>query len=636
MRKSFTVAILLTISLSAFLRGADLKSASQERIVAKPFNLEDVRLLDGPFKEAMLLNRRYLLSLDVDRLLHNFRVNAGIESTAAPLGGWERPACELRGHFVGHYLTACSLHYAATGDEELKSRADQVVAGLAAVQEALAKRATPGYLSAFPESYIDRVEKRERVWAPYYTLHKLLAGLLDAYTYCHSQQALKSAAWMADWVGVRVGRLTREQMQASLDTEFGGMNNALARLAELTGEEKYLRLAQTFDHDRIFNPLAEGLDKLDGLHANTQIPKMIGAAREYELTGDARYERIARFFWERVALHRSYVIGGHSDHEHFFPVDKFAEHLSPNTAETCNTYNMLKLTGQLFGQRPTAGLMDFYERALYNHILASQDPELGMFVYLMSLKPGHFKSYSTQLDSFWCCVGTGVENHTKYGEAIYSHSKDSLFVNLFIPSQLTWSAKGVRLRQETKFPEEGRIRLLVKTKNPVPFSLLVRRPGWVTGPVSLRVNGQPVSAEPDEHGYLTITRDWSDGDTVQIDLPMALRWEPLPGSTQIGSLLYGPIVLAGELGTKGMPAAPYAAPYAANQWDHERIPGDPPPFFSASSAGASGADWLTKVKPVAGEALVFRTEGLGQPKDVELIPFYRMHSQRYTVYWELR
>lgn len=410
--------------------------------VARPFDLGDVTLGPGPFRDAMERNRAYLLRLDPDRLLHTFRLNFGLPSMARPYGGWEAPGVELRGHSAGHYLSACALMYRSTGDMAFKKRVDAMVDGFAECQAAAEKSGYHrGYLSAFPESFIDRVEARERVWAPWYSLHKIMAGLL------------------------------------------GGMNDVLAGLYAVTGDPKHLRLARAFDHAAVFDPLARGVDPLDGLHANTQIPKMVGAAREYALTGDERYDHIARFFWDRVAEDRSYAIGGNSDREHFFPPGEFARHLGAETAETCNTYNMLKLTRALFAQEPDARHLDFYERGLYNHILASQDPARGMFTYLVPMGPGYSRIYSTPEDSFWCCVGTGMENHSKYGDTIFSHGDDALFVNLFIPARVGWHEKGIILTQDTAFPQSDTTTLTVDSPAPVDFSLRVRHPAWAEGPL---------------------------------------------------------------------------------------------------------------------------------------------------------
>ena len=468
--RGFTAIVLVVVTRS-------LLAAEPVPLVARPFPLSAVRLLAGPFAEAQQRNCDVLLQLDPDRLLHMFRVTAGLPSPAEPYGGWEAPQVEVRGHALGHYLSACSLTYAATGDARFKERADHIVAALAECQKALPQQgAHPGYLSAFAESFIDRVEAGQSVWAPWYVLHKIMAGLLDAYQLCDNQQALEVLVKMADWIRFRMDRLTLEQQQAMLRNEFGGMNEILANLYAVTGHPDHLRMARVFDDRFVFDPWARSEDRLDGLHANTQVPKAIGAAREYEVTGEARYLDIARNFWQRVALERSYVIGGHSDREHFFPPAEFARHLGPETAETCNTYNMLKLTRHLFEVEPSATVMDFYERALYNHILASQDPKRGMFVYLMSLKPGHFKSYSTLDNSFWCCFGTGLENHAKYADTIFSHGADSLYVNLFIPAELDWKEKGLRVRQETQFPAADSIQLRFQAKNPVDLTLQIRRP----------------------------------------------------------------------------------------------------------------------------------------------------------------
>jgi DUF1680 family protein len=594
--------------------------------VAEPFPMTDVRLLDGPFRDAMLRDQRYLLSLDPDRFLFNFRKNSGLDSSARPYGGWDSPGCEQRGAMLGHYLTACSQMYAGTGDAEFKRRVDYIIAGLAECQSnSVSAGFHAGYLSAFPESFIDRVENGKPVWAPWYALHKIMAGLLSANQLCDNQQALEVLTNMADWVKFRVDRLSPEQMQKSLDTEHGGMNEVLANLYAVTGDKNYLRLAEAFNHQRVFAPLARGEDRLNGLHANTQIPKMIGSLREYELTGDPQFLTVATTFWDAVALERSYVIGGDSDHEHFFPTNAFDKHLSTDTAETCNTYNMLKLTRKLFALRPDAVKMDFYERALYNHILASQDPETGMFVYLMSLKPGHFKSYSTPEDSFWCCVGTGMENHSKYGDTIYFHDGDSLYVNLYIASELSWPEKNLVVRQETRFPAQDSTLLKIKTAKLVTFALKIRRPAWATNGFSASVNGRKQSITSTPGSYFTLLREWSDGDQIEIHFPMSLHTEPLPGTSNTVAILYGPIVLAGEMGTNAMPN-----PITRDQTDYSRLPAPDAPVF----IGEAGTI-LKRVRPVAGEPLKFRTHDLGRPRDVTLIPFYQMHRERYSVYWKV-
>jgi DUF1680 family protein len=618
------VASVLWVAVASVRADAPAMKAARS---AEPFPLADVRLLDGPFRDAMLRDQKYLLSLDPDRLLRNFRVNVGLPTDAKPYGGWEAPNCELRGHSLGHYLSALSLMYASTGDARFKQRADYIVGVLAQCQSnAPAAGFHEGYLSAFPESFIDRVEQSKPVWAPWYTLHKILAGLLDANRQCGNEPALAVAEKMADWVKFRVDHISPEQMQKSLNEEHGGMNEALANLYAVTGNTNYLALSAAFNHAKILDPLARGEDRLNGVHANTQIPKIIGATREYEFTGDPKYLTIADTFWDSVALRRSYAIGGHSDHEHFFPTNEFARHLSPETAETCNTYNMLKLTRELFALRPDAAKMDFYERGLYNDILASQDPDTGMMTYFMSLKPGHFKIYSTPENSFWCCTGTGMENHAKYADTIYFHDANSLWVNLFIASELNWAEKGISVRQETKFPERDTTVLKFKAEKPVTLALKIRHPAWATGGMKISVNGKRQKIESAAGSYATVEREWRDGDTVEIRLPMKLHTEYLPDTTNEIALLYGPIVLAGELGTNGMPAR-----LTANgQGDFNRVADPSVPMFATTS------DQLVKhVKPVRGQPLTFRTDGIGRPADVTLIPFYEMHHQRYSVYWKL-
>ncbi|PTY08861.1 glycosyl hydrolase [Opitutaceae bacterium EW11] len=595
-------------------------------ILVQSFDLADVTLGAGPFRDAMERDHAYLLSLDPDRLLHTFRLNVGLLSSAKPYGGWEGPKVELRGHSIGHYLSACSLMYRSTRDPELKRRVEAIVAGLAECQAASPKAGFhEGYLSAFPEEFIDRVEQGKQVWAPWYTLHKIFAGLIDAYRLAGSRQALDTANAMAAWVKFRVDRLTPEQMQSSLQTEFGGMNEVLADLYSITGNPDQLKTAKAFNQAKVFDPLARGEDALDGLHANTQIPKAIGAAREYELTGEPRYRDVAKNFWQFVAERRSYVIGGHSDREHFFPVTDFAKHLSSETTETCNTYNMLKLSRHLFGWEPSARWMDFYERGLYNHILASQDPARGMFVYLMALEPGHFKTYSTPVDSFWCCVGTGMENHAKYGDTIFGHDDQGLYVNLFIPATLEWKERGVSLRQETRIPNSDTTRLVWTCASPTQMPLRIRHPAWAKGAVAVNVNGVPQAVQSQPGSYFVLSRTWKTGDEVVVTFPMALRTEELPGTPGTLALLYGPVVLAGKLGTDGMPA-----PYARDQLDQARFPDPAVPTFVAS-----GGDWLKQVEMLSRDPLLFRTHGLGRPDDVTLAPFYTVHHERNAVYWQV-
>ena len=589
---------------------------------AHEFDLADVRLLDGPFKRAMALDADYLLRLEPDRLLSWFRKEAGLKPKAEVYGGWE--AQGVAGHSLGHYLTACAMMYAATGDARFRERVNYVVGELELCQKANGDgyvAAIPGGKKIFREVAAGDIRSQgfdlNGGWVPWYTMHKLFAGLLDAHHYCASGKALAVVTRLADWADRTTAGLTEEQFQRMLVAEHGGMNESLAELYARTGDERYLRLSRRFYHRAVLDPLARREDRLAGLHANTQIPKVIGLARLHELTSDAPAKTAAEFFWERVVRHHTYVIGGNSEGEHFGPPGKLDARLGQNTCETCNTYNMLKLTRHLFAWRPAVEYADYYERALYNHILASQNPEDGMFCYFVPLRPGARKTYSTPFDSFWCCVGTGMENHARYGEAIYFRGgdEDALWVNLFIPSELRWEEKGLTLRQETRYPDEETVSFSFDVEKPTALALRLRRPAWAREGVSVTVNGrrQPAGQEPG--GFVEVRRTWRRGDHVELKIPLSLRLEALPDNPNRAAVLYGPAVLAGELGPEdeagvgGLVSVPVM------------ITEDRPV-----------AEWI---RPVAGRPSTFRTAGVGRPRDVTLYPFYRMHGRRYSVYWDL-
>ena len=624
----FICLLILNLGFTSILWADEVLPQKVDMLSA--FSLNEVHLLDGPFKHAQEMDRQYLLALEPDRFLHNFRVNVGLPSDAKPLGGWEAPTSELRGHATGHYLSACSLMYASTGDKELKRRIDYMVTELANCQAAATNQGfNSGYLSAFPESFFDRVDNGQRVWAPWYTMHKIMAGLLDAYQNGHNDQALAVLKKLAAWVKFRVDRLSVEQFQASLKNEHGGMNEALANLFAVTHNPDDLRLAQAFNHKAIFDPLAQGEDQLTGLHGNTQIPKIIGAAREYELTANETYRNIAEFFWKCIAFHRSFIFGGDTDAEHFFPEKDEAEHLTETTGETCNTYNMLRLTRHIFAWNPSAESMDFYERGLYNHILASQDPDDGMMIYFMSLEPGFHKLYNTFDQTFWCCTGTGMENHAKYGDTIYFHDDHSLYVNLFIASELQWQEKGLSIRQETDFPEKDFTTLTIHAKKPQKLVIKIRYPGW-SGPLEITVNDkeQPVSGE--SSSYVTLDHEWHDGDRICVHFPMKLRVEPLPGDPSLVAFTYGPLVLAGNLGKE---AAQYNKPIeVAGAFPQPRIPEENP---LVPGLVTTSKNLLDHVRPAPGKPLTFVTVGIGRPVDVVLVPLYRIVEERYNVYWKL-
>ncbi|MGO8926201.1 MAG: beta-L-arabinofuranosidase domain-containing protein [Limisphaerales bacterium] len=604
------VALGITPALGLAAAVGDFTIETRDKIAlqAQPFPLSDVRLLDGPFKHAQDLDQHYLLSLDVDRLLYSFRVNAGLPSTAKPYGGWEEPKSEVRGHFVGHYLSACALMYASTGDERLKEKGEALVAGLAVCQA----KFPSGYLSAFPEEFIDRVEKQQPVWAPYYTLHKIFAGLLDTYVLCGDQQALEVARKFGDWAVARNARLTDAQMQAMLGNEHGGMNECLANLYAVTGEEKYLAISRRFNHQAVIGPAMQRQEKLTGLHANTQFPKFIGVSRQYELTGDESLRAAATFFWNTVVHERSYVIGGNSDGEHFSPKEKLSTALGPSTTETCNTYNMLKLTRHLFCWDPQVEYADYYERALFNHILASQNPEDGMMCYYVPLRSGSRKTYCDRENSFWCCTGTGVENHAKYGDSIYFHAGDStLFVNLFIASELDWRERGLKVRQETAFPTADATKVIFTCEQPVELELRLRWPSWAKRGLMVTVNGDPLKIAGRPGSWLPLKRVWRSGDTVTVKMPFSPHTEGFADNPDRFAFLNGPIVLCAQVD----PVKPFPAVVAEREQVVQALkPAGKPNTFTAPPE-------------------IFRAPGASG--GVTLEPFYAMHGGRhYEVYFD--
>jgi DUF1680 family protein len=597
------------------------------------FPLGDVRLLDGPFLDAERRDLDYLVALQPDRLLHNFRVNAGLEPKAPVYGGWEseEPWVNIRchGHTLGHYLGAVSLMYASTGDARMKQRADYVVGELQQCQKA----GKSGLVCAFPDAGLqleDAIAGRPFIGVPWYTMHKIFAGLRDAHLHAENAAALDVLTKLADWTATATAPMNDAQFQRMLDTEHGGMNEVLADVSALTGDKKYLALARRFSHEALLAPLADSHDTLDGLHANTQIPKVVGFQRIYELTGDERYGTAARFFWRTIVERRSFVTGGHGDNEHFFPPSEFAKHLpSAKTMETCGTHNMLRLTRMVFQDTPLGGIADFYEHALYNGILASQDPENGMMTYFQATRPGYVRLYHTPEQSFWCCTGTGMENHAKYGDSIYFHDAEALWVNLFIASTVRWAARGLSLRQTTRFPDVASTRLEVTADQPVRAVVKLRQPGWCPG-MTVRVNGKRlIDGIASNSHYLPVDREWRTGDVVEIDLPMTLRVEPLPGTTDLAAFVYGPIVLAGRLGREGL--APGNQIIVNERESGNMLKAD----VEVPILAGDPATLTSRITQDPQNPLTFRTNGLGRPHEVELAPFYRLAHERYNLYWRV-
>lgn len=583
---------------------------------AYAFDLKDVQLLESAFASARAADITYLLKIEPDRLLSDFRAHAGLTPRAERYGGWESSG--LAGHSLGHYLSACSMAYASTGDTVFLRRVRYIVDELAVCQKA---RGT-GYLGAIPkeDSIWAEVAKgniRSRgfdldgAWSPWYTVHKIMGGLLDAWLYCNSASALKIDQGIADWTGEEIKGLNDSLMQKMLGTEYGGMNDALVNTYAFTGNKKYLALSYRFYDRRILDSLALKTDALAGKHSNTQIPKIIGSARRYQLTGDKKDADIANFFWETITQHHSYANGGNSNYEYLGVPGKLNDFLSDNTTETCNTYNMLKLTGELFSIHPTAALMDFYEKALYNHILASQNHKTGMMTYFVSLRMGGQKEYSDEFNTFTCCVGTGMENHVKYGENIYYRGKDnSLYINLFIPSVLNWTERGVTVRQETNIPASDNATFTITTVKPSHFPIRIRKPHWA-GNIQVKVNGVPQTVVVGEDGYLVLDRSWKNKDKIEFITPAFFYTENMPDNPNRRALFYGPDLLAGVLG------------------DKQPQPADIPVFVTTAT---DANQWIVSQSR---STLIFQTAGLGERGNVRLIPFNKTANEYYSVYWDV-
>jgi DUF1680 family protein len=604
------------------------KVGPKAQVEAYPFDLAQVTLLASPFERAMKVNQEFLLALDADRMLWPYHERAGLPIKGERYGGWELK--DIVGQTTGHYMSALSLMYASTGDRRFKERVDYTVSEIAKAQTAHGD----GYTGPVRTEVWKNVfsgDLKAHKWGvgggyvPWYVLHKTYAGLIDAYIQADNAQALAVVIKLADWAKKGTDNLDDTQFQDMLQAEHGGMSESLAHLYAITGNKDYLTLAQRFDHKEILDPLEKKEDKLAGYHVNTQLPKILSAARLYELTGDERYGTAVNFLWDRVINTRSMAPGGVDLREHFYEAGDESAHLAWNSSETCSVYNMLKLTRSVFSWDPSAATMDYYERALYNQILGSQDPDTGGMTYFYCLKPGHFKIYSTAFDAMWCCVGSGIENHSKYADTIYSHRDDTLWVNLFIPSVLDWQEKDVRVRMETKFPAEETVNLTVNTRKSQELDLKIRVPYWATQGAEVTINGKKQNVESTPESYLTLSRQWNDGDKIAIRLPMSLHLRPARDKEDLISIMYGPVVLAGELGTQGMPED-----VCASQAAHSGSM-DPPVPVLLVDANKDPSSW---VKRVPGKQLRFKTVGAGKPNDVTLIPLADLHHQRYTVYWE--
>jgi DUF1680 family protein len=599
-----------------------IKTAGPEVIEFRvlPFDITDVKLLDGPFKKATELNIKSLLNYEPDRMLAKFRSEAGLKPRAKHYEGWE--GMTIAGHSLGHYLSACALMYQTTGDQQFLDRVNYIVAELDTCQQADKE----GYIGAFPngkkilEEEVAKGNIRSAgfdlngIWVPYYTQHKVMTGLNDAYHLCGNKNALEIEKKFADWLGTIVIPLPDTSVQKMLNCEHGGINEALAQLYGDTGDEKYLKMSRIFHHRSVLDSLLVGKDILPGKHANTQIPKLVGLARRYELTGNQDDRKTAEFFWDRVVHHHSYVTGGHCNNEYFGQPDKLRDRLGPYTTETCNVYNMLKLTQHLFMWNADAGEADFYERALLNHIHSSQHPVDGRVIYNLSIDMGGRKEYEDPL-WFTCCIGSGMENHSKYAGAIYYHNNDELYVSQFIASELNWKDKGIVVRQETAYPDEQGTTLTMDCPQPVKFTLQIRYPYWAKDGITIAVNGKNLKVKQQPGSFVAVKRTWKKGDKVEVKMPFSLRLETMPDDSNRVAILYGPAVLAGELGP-----------------DQDSAVHDPLYVPVLMTENRNPAEWT---EPVPGKVNEFVTKGVGKPRDVQLRPFYAMHERHYSIYWDM-
>ncbi len=604
---------------------------SKDNIVkARPLPLDSVRLLGGPLKRAQELDAKYLLELAPDRMLAFLRQRAGLEPKAKGYGGWDGPGRQLTGHIAGHYLSAVSLMYAATGDVRFKERADYIVKEL---QEIQAKQGD-GYLGALLDK--DGVDGKVHfeelshgvirsggfdlngLWSPWYVEHKIFAGLRDAYRYTGNRTALDVEIKFAGWAEGILAKLNDDQIQKMLNTEFGGMNEVTADLYADTGDKRWLALSEKFQHHAVVDPLAAGQDILAGKHGNTQVPKLYGSLVRYIYTGDQEDYKAATFFWDQVALHHSFATGGHGVNEYFGPADKLSDMVDGRTAETCNVYNMIKMARDLFSVNPEIRYADFHERALFNHILASQDPNDGRVCYMVPVGRGVQHEYQDKFEDFTCCVGTGMESHALHGYGLYYESGDKLWVSLYAPTAVDWKSAGVQLEMNTDFPDGESATLRVTSDTRKKFTLALRRPYWAGKGFSVKVNDVAMTNLPKADSYVEINRIWKKGDKVELVLPKTLRTEPLADNANRVALLWGPLVLAGDLG-----------PELERREEHEEGAEKQAPVFVTTKPVD---EWL---KPVAGKLGTFRTAGVGLTTDVEFHPFYELPRRRYALYWDV-
>lgn len=613
---------------------------AQDKLYPNAFPLSDIRLLDGPLKHAQDLNLTVLLKYNPENMLAPFRKVGGLPSKAKNYPNWESDG--LDGHIGGHYLSAMAIHYASTGNTECLARLEYMISELKECQETNAKKFPDwgvGYLGGVPNSNILWPEIKKgnisviwQYWVPWYNIHKTYTGLRDAWLYTGNNEAKNMFLQFCDWAINLTSALSDSQMEDMLNNEHGGMNEIFADAYQMTGENKYLAAARRFSHKALLTPLANGTDNLDNKHANTQIPKVVGFQRVSELSGDSEYASASRFFWETVTQNRSLALGGNSRKEHFPSAHACSDYINDvEGPESCNSYNMLKLTEDLFRTEQLVKYVDFYERTLFNHILSTQHPQHGGYVYFTPVRPRHYRVYSAPEKAMWCCVGTGMENHGKYGQFIYSHNSDSLFINLFVASELNWKAKGIQIKQENNYPVTEFTNLTI-TKGTSEFTLLIRYPSWVKeGKLKIAVNGKPININTNPGNYITINRKWKAGDKVYVEFPMKNSIEHLPNVPEYIAFMHGPVLLAASTGTEDLTGL------IANdsRWGHiaggKMLPVDQAPIIIDNNIEKL-ADKVILSNPKE-YSFSLTDAKLIHANQIKLEPFYRIHDSRYSIYW---
>jgi uncharacterized protein len=605
--------------------------AESKTVKLNPLPLDHVRLTGGPLKAAQEADAKYLLELQPDRMLAFLRQRAGLKPKAEGYGGWDGPKRNLTGHIAGHYLSAVSLMWAATGDARFKEQANYIVDQLKQIQDARGD----GYIGALEDG--QGVDGKQRfvdlsngviksggfdlngLWSPWYVEHKLFAGLRDAYRYTNNPTALQVEIKFAGWVEKILSKLDDDQLQRMLGTEFGGMNEVLAELYADTADPRWLTLADKFHQKAMIDPLSEDKDVISHTHGNTQVPKLYGALMRYVYTGNTADEEAAKFFWDRVVYHYSFATGGHGKNEYFGEPDKLNDMVDGRTAETCNVYNMLKMTRTLFSVEPDIRYADFHERALFNHILASQDPKDGTVTYMLPVGRGVQHEYQRMFEDFTCCVGTSMESHALHGAGIYYYKgSEEFWIGLYAPSIAKWDSAGVEVETTTDFPLGSSASVKIRAKAPRTFTLALRRPYWAGDGFSVKVNGKPLKDLPPADSYVKINRVWRQGDTVELHLPKVLRTEPLPDNPGRMAFLWGPLVLAGDLGPD------------VRQNDEENMPAPSAPALVVAKEPVEQF-----LKPESGKPGWFKTSGVGLSQDIEFAPFYELPRRKYAVYWDV-